>query len=233
MGKGLFVIGTGTDVGKTYITALLSKKLQESGVKTAYYKAAMSGNARGADGRLLAGDALFVKQTAALSQPVQSMCPYVYEHAYSPHLAAKLEGNPVELNVVQHGYAALSEQYSYVTVEGSGGIVCPIRFDKQKIGLEDIVRGLGLPCLLVADAGLGTINSIVLTAFYLRAHHIPVQGIVLNRFHPDSVLEQDNRKMCEALTGLPVLACVQPDATEIPMSLQVLTSLYGNTNLIS
>ena len=73
MSKALFVTGTGTDVGKTYVTALLVKKLQETGKTNAYYKAAMSGNEQDPDGALLPGDALFVKNTAGLSQPADTM----------------------------------------------------------------------------------------------------------------------------------------------------------------
>ena len=81
MSKTLFVIGTGTDIGKTYISGLIVKKLRESGSRAAYYKAAMSGNERRADGSLIPGDALFVKEVSGISQPLEEMCPYIYETA--------------------------------------------------------------------------------------------------------------------------------------------------------
>ena len=162
MSKSLFVTGTGTDVGKTYVTGLVIKKLAKSGVRTAYYKAAMSGNERRADGTLIPGDALSVKEVSGISQPLEEMCPYIYENAYSPHLAARIEGGPVELSVVQEGFCRVSGAYDYVTVEGSGGILCPIRYDEERIMLEDVIKALDLSCLLVADAGLGTINSVAL-----------------------------------------------------------------------
>ena len=61
MSKGIFITGTGTDIGKTYVTGLIVKKLRESGADAAYYKAAMSGNERRADGSLIPGDALQVE----------------------------------------------------------------------------------------------------------------------------------------------------------------------------
>ncbi len=61
MSKGIFITGTGTDIGKTYVTGLIVKKLRESGADAVYYKAAMSGNERRADGSLIPGDALQVK----------------------------------------------------------------------------------------------------------------------------------------------------------------------------
>lgn len=224
--KALFVTGTGTDVGKTYVTGLMVKKLREMGASAAYYKAAMSGNARGALGSLLPGDALFVKELADIEQPVDTMCPFVYERAVSPHLASRLEGNPVRRQVVAEGFKRLQNEFDYITVEGSGGILCPLCFDEEKLWLEDVINDLDLACLIVADAGLGTINHVALTAYYMKLKHIPVKGIILNRFHSESVLEQDNLKMCEYLTGLPVVACVQEKDTELAISASALASLY-------
>ena len=101
MSKSLFITGTGTDVGKTYITGLILKKLRESGVRAAYYKAAMSGNIRRADGSLIPGDALRVREISGIDQPLDEMCPYVYETAVSPHLASRMEGNPVHMQLWQ------------------------------------------------------------------------------------------------------------------------------------
>ena len=97
MSRNLFLTGTGTDIGKTYIASLITKKLHDSGRSTAYYKAAMSGNPRREDGSLIPGDAAFVKEASGIPQPLEEMCPYVYELAYSPHLASRIEGNPVDL----------------------------------------------------------------------------------------------------------------------------------------
>ncbi len=226
MSKNLFITGTGTDVGKTYVTGLVIKKLKESGANAAYYKAAMSGNERRADGTLVPGDALSVKEVSGIAQPLEEMCPYIYENAYSPHLAARIEGGAVEFSVVLDGFRKVSEAYDYVTVEGSGGILCPIRYDGERIMLEDVIKSLDLACLLVADAGLGTINSVVLTAEYMRARSIPIVGMIFNRFHKGNVMEEDNICMCEALTGLKTLACVREGDRALRMEAEALLALY-------
>ena len=154
MSKGIFITGTGTDIGKTYVTGLIVKKLAQAGCKPAYYKAAMSGNNRRPDGSLIPGDALFVKECAGIEQDLDSMCHYVYENAYSPHLASRIEGHPVEMQVVKQGFYSLVPQYDYITMEGSGGILCPICFDEAKIQLEDIIKDLHLSCIMIADAGI-------------------------------------------------------------------------------
>lgn len=227
MTKGIFLTGTGTDIGKTYVAGLITKKLKEAGLTPAYYKAAMSGNERRADGTLIPGDAAHVRSVSGIRQPLEEMCPYVYEQAYSPHLAARLEGSPVDPDVVMTGWHALQGRYDYITAEGSGGILCPIRFDPEhEIYLEHIIRMLRLPSLIVADAGLGTINSVVLTAEYMRQRGLPVRGIIFNKWHPGHVMEEDNLRMCEHLTGLPVITCVRDGDTDLDIGIDTLTALY-------
>ena len=227
MAKALFITGTGTDVGKTFVTGLILKKLKENKLHTAYYKAAMSGNDRGPDQRLIPGDALYVQKISGISQPLDTMCPYIYETAVSPHLASRLEGGKVCMETVEAGFKELCSMYDYITMEGSGGILCPICFDGEEIWLEDIIQRFRLPSLIVADAGLGTINSVVLTAEYMCSRGLPVKGIIFNHFHPGSVMEEDNLRMCEYRTGLKVLACVQDGDTDLAMDPGLLVSLYA------
>lgn len=226
MAKGIFITGTGTDIGKTYVTALLVKKLKEAGAKTAYYKAAVSGNIRGAHG-LIPGDAAYVKEISGIAQPLEEMVPYIYEQAVSPHLAARQEGNPIELPVVMRGYEELEKKYEYITMEGSGGILCPLRCDeKEELWLEDVVKALRLSCIVVADAGLGTINATVLTIEYLKQKNIKVKGIILNHFHVGDRMDEDNRSMIEKRGGVPVISCVPDGATGIEIPAEKLMALY-------
>ena len=238
MAKKIFITGTGTDVGKTFVTGLIVKKLKENGIKAAYYKAAMSGNVRAGEdvllpgnewmkaGTLLPGDALHVQTVSGIEQPVGQMCPYVYEKAVSPHLASRIEGGPVVLEEVVRGFEAVCSRYDFVTMEGSGGILCTLCFDERELWLEDVVREMGLSSLIVADAGLGTINSVVLTVEYMRAKCLPVKGIIFNRFHPGNRMEEDNLRMCEYRTKLPVLASVEEGCIDLPMEIAKLTALY-------
>lgn len=231
MSKAVFLTGTGTDIGKTYISGLIVKKLAEADKNPAYYKAAMSGNDRREDGSLIPGDALFVQKTSRISQPLEEMCPYVYENAWSPHLASRVEGNPVDLEVVRKGFLEAADKYDYITMEGSGGILCPLCFDERRIQLEDVIREFGLSSILVADAGLGTINSVVLTAEYMKARSLPIKGIIFNHYHPGNIMEDDNIFMCEHMTGLPVIAKVQDDATELETDADVLAALYDEVKI--
>ena len=226
MSKGLFITGTGTDVGKTFVSGLIVDALRRDGASAAYYKAAMSGNQRRPDGTLIPGDALYVKKVSGLDQPLEEMCPYVYEHAVSPHLAGQLEGGPVCLDRVLQGYQAVCRRYDYITMEGSGGILCPLRFDGEELWLTDVIRACGLGCLLVADAGLGAINAVGLTASYLDRQGIPLKGIIFNRFQPGNRMHEDNVKLCEHLTGVRAAALVRDGDTHLDIPAERLRSLY-------
>ncbi|MDD3238505.1 MAG: dethiobiotin synthase [Lachnospira sp.] len=214
MSKGIFIVGTGTDVGKTYVSGLLVKNLRKKGINAGYFKAAASGNLW-EDGKLVPGDAALVNRISGMKGNLDEMIPYVYERAVSPHLASQLEGNPVSLDVVKECYYRISQKHEYMVVEGSGGVLCPIRYDEQKIWQEDIIKLLNLDTLLVADAGLGTINGIGLSAYYMKSRQIKVKGILMNRCHPGNQMEQDNIKMVEELTGIPVIAQIEEGDQEL------------------
>ena len=145
----------------------------------------------------------------------------------SPHLAAKLNRCPIDFDRVETAFRRAKEKYDYLTVEGSGGIICPLRWDEtQHVILDDLVVRLRLGAIVVADAGLGTINAAVLTIEHLKLRHIPVAGVILNRYHPGDVMEEDNRRMITEITGVPVIACVKPEDSVLDIDPEVLAGLY-------
>ncbi|MCR5580035.1 MAG: dethiobiotin synthase [Pseudobutyrivibrio sp.] len=85
----------------------------------------------------------------------------------------------------------------------SGGIICPIRYDNEKVLLKDVVKMLGLSVLIVADAGLGTINDVVTTVSYILTEGIEIKGIILNKYTGD-FMQRDNIYMIEELMGIKV-----------------------------
>lgn len=218
--NGFFITATGTDVGKTFVTALLVKKWRDSGIDAGYYKAALSG-AELRDGKWIAGDADYVKRIANLPDTQEELVSYVYKEAVSPHLAARKEGNPVELSKVRADFDAACTRHEFVFVEGSGGIICPIRYDEpakgaeqsgnKKIFLADIMQKLNLPLLIVTTAALGSINACVLTVEYARARGLDIRGIIVNRYgiSGNMQMEDDNIFMMQELSGLPILAKVR------------------------
>ena len=216
MNKGYFVTATGTDVGKTFVTALLVKKWRDSGIDAGYYKAALSG-AEFRDGKWVAGDADYVKRIANLPDTQEQLVSYVYKEAVSPHLAARKEGNPVELAKVKADFEAACARHEFIFAEGSGGIICPIRYDAQKIFLKDIIKTVNLPILVVTTAALGSINACVLTVEYARSRGLDIRGLIVNRYGSSGNLEMedDNIRMMQDLTDLEILAKVKDGDTDL------------------
>lgn len=227
MENGYFITATGTDVGKTFVTGLLVKKWRDSGIDAGYYKAALSG-AEFRDGAWVAGDADYVKNFAGLDDSQEELVSYVYREAVSPHLAARKEGHPVELSTVARDFGSALKRHPFVFVEGSGGIVCPIRYDAdengsfagKKIFLEDIIKLLDLPLLIVTTAELGSINACVLTVEYAKMRHLRIRGILVNRYGDSGNLEMedDNILMMQKITGLEILAKIRTGDADLGVS---------------
>ena len=228
MGKALFITGTGTDVGKTYVTGLIVRKLRQAGLNGGYYKAALSGAICDKDGVLQPGDALYVRRVAEMDESVENLVTYVYPEAVSPHLAAKINHRPIDFDKVKSDFERAKSRYDYLTMEGSGGIICPLRWDNQQhMLLDDLVKRLHLGVLIVADAGLGTINSTVLTIEHLRAREIPVRGIIFNKYIPRDIMQDNNASMIEEMTGVKILAYVKKGDTELDIDIDMLKNLYA------
>ena len=94
-----------------------------------------------------------------------------------------------------------------------------------------MLKELHLSSILIADAGLGTINSVVLTVEYMKAHDLPLKGIIFNHCHPGNVMEEDNIFMCEHMTGLPTLARVCDGDTSLSIDAATLSELYDEVTL--
>ncbi|MFC2461272.1 MAG: ATP-dependent dethiobiotin synthetase BioD, partial [Selenomonas noxia] len=137
-----------------------------------------------------------------------------------------IEHRPMDFAKVEQDYRRAKERTDYLTVEGSGGIICPLRWDgDEHVVLDDLAVRLGLSALVVADAGLGTINAAVLTAEHLRARGIPLRGFIFNNWQ-GGLMQEDNVRMVEEITGARVLARVPHSAAELPMRADALAALY-------
>ena len=207
--KGIFVTATGTDVGKTYISALLVKALRKLGMNCGYYKPALSGAIKQKDGTLLPGDADYVVKTAGLDIKPTDCVTYCFEEAVSPHLAAVRSGVQIEIKKIEENFNHLLKKYDTLVVEGAGGITCPFNLKEEKLLLSDVIKALGLDVVLVADAGLGTINSVLLTVEYAKSCKINIKGIIYNNFDPNNFMHIDNVKQIEKLTKITTLAKVK------------------------
>lgn len=213
--KTLFLTATGTDVGKTYISALIIKKMRDSGFNCGYFKPVLSG-VEEEEGKLRVSDANYVVSTAKIPLSPDDCVTYWWKEAVSPHLAAQRAGDVIDTNKIKAHLDKLRREFNYILIEGAGGITCPLRLEgDEKYLLKDLIKELETNIVIVADGGLGTINSTLLTVDYARANSIGIEGIILNNFKPDNFMHQDNLKQIEYLTGIPVVATVEKGQKDI------------------
>jgi len=217
MSKNIFITATGTDIGKTYVSALIVKKMREAGLKCGYFKPVLSGVAE-KDGKLIESDANYIVNTAKIPASADDCVAYWWKEAVSPHLAAKRAGMEININKIKTAFERKTKEYDYLLIEGAGGITCPLRMENgEKYLLKDLIKELNVPVVIVADGGLGTINSVLLTVEYAHANGIEINGIILNNYEPDSFMHQDNLKQIEYLTGIKVIATVQKGQNSIKL----------------
>ena len=225
--KSVFVTATGTDIGKTYVSALLVKKMRDLNYNCGYYKPALSGAIKQDDGSLLPGDCAYVVKTANLSINPLDCVTYCFEEAVSPHLAAVRQGVSISKEVIKTEYLKRTNEYDYMIVEGAGGITCPFNMKEEQLLLPDVIKTLGLDIVIVADGGLGTINSVLLTVEYAKSCGLNINGIILNNYDSDNFMHQDNKKQVEALTGVKVIAVVSKGDKNLDISEKDLLDIFN------
>lgn len=205
--SGYFITGTDTGVGKTMVTALLANLLQAQGRKVAAYKPAESGGRKeGEQYRSL--DMEFVSKYTGLNQPASEMNSYCFKNAVSPHLAAEMAQEQIDLDLIQNHFNYLKTKYDLVLVEGAGGICVPIC--GTEVLIADLIKMLNLPLIVVARPGLGTINHTVLTVKYAQNMGLTVKGVIINYAQDivDTIVEKTNPKYIEQVAGVPILGIV-------------------------
>jgi dethiobiotin synthetase len=212
----LFVTATDTEVGKTAVAAGLAAILRRRGRDVGVMKPVASGceeiergddgpDTRAAGAALVAADAVCLARAAGVDDPHERICPVRLRDPLSPNVAAEREGRTVDLGAVRAAFDELSRRHDCLIVEGIGGIMVPLVADFL---VADLAAELGAPLLIVARAGLGTINHTLLTLHLARSRGLDVLGVLLNAStdRPFGLAEQTNPAAIGALSGgVPVL----------------------------
>ena len=218
MTKCIFITATGTDIGKTYISALIVKKMREEGLNCGYYKPILSGAING-----IPGDCKYVTETAGLNCNPMDCLTYCFEEAVSPHLAAKRQNIVISKEKILEDFKSKQQEYDYLLIEGAGGITCPINLENKYL-MNDLIKDMGADIVIVADSGLGTINSVLLTVEYAQKRNLNIRGIILNNYK-DNFMYEDNVISIEKLTGLNILTTVQRNDTDIKINKKIFKEL--------
>ena len=210
--RGVFVAGTDTGVGKTLITAGLVVALREMGVDAVPMKPIQTGCVAQRR-RLAAPDldfSLRVGGLAASPEELRWMCPYRFQMACSPHLAAARAGVRIGIAMIRRAFDRLAERHEVVVVEGAGGVLVPLGPAGSMLTL---MTSLDLPVVLVARAGLGTLNHTLLTLNEIRRAGLRVAGLIVNQGEGRGwgTVERDNCGTLARLGKVPVLATIRND----------------------
>jgi dethiobiotin synthetase len=176
MTSGLFVTGTDTGVGKTYVSAGIAIALKLRGVDVGVMKPAETG-CRVRAGRMMPKDALILMKSARVKDPLSLVNPYRLRKPLAPSVAAAREGIKIDPDKILKAFNALRERHEFMIVEGAGGIMVPLCGQYTYLDLACTMR---LPVLIVARPGLGTINHTLLSIAALKGRNIAIAGIVIN-----------------------------------------------------
>ncbi len=172
--RGVFVTGTDTEVGKTVVTASLALALADHGVAVGVMKPVQTGSLATDP----AGDAATLAGLSEVAGPIEDLTVYSFAAPVAPLVAAEAEGTAIQLSRILDRVESLAGEHDVLLVEGVGGLLVPIG---DTWTVADLARAIGFPMLVVARAGLGTINHSLLTVRAARHGGLDVVGVVLNR----------------------------------------------------
>ena len=208
MSDGFFVTGTGTEVGKTVVAAVIARGIAREGKRVNVFKPAVSGLDEIEPGQ---ADHELLRLAASSSQTDDEIAPYRYGPPVSPHLAADLAGEPIDpARLLDRARAAVAGAQALIC-EGVGGLLVPLT---PGYLVRDFARDLGLPAVVAAHPGLGTINHTLLTIEAARAVGLEVRSVVLTPWPAEPTsLELSNRATIESLGAVPVLTLNEIDLT--------------------
>lgn len=204
---GVFVTGTGTEVGKSVVAAVIARTLHEEGRSVGVFKPAVSGlDAEGeADHELL-------RRASGSEQAVAEIAPYRFGPPVSPHLAAELAGESIDPARLRRAAEEAADGVDALVCEGVGGLMVPLRSDYL---VRNLAADLGLPLVVVAAPGLGTINHTLLTIEAAWSAELEVAAVVLNPWPREpGRMEESNLETIAELSGVEVMTLPEIDLSD-------------------
>lgn len=202
MKKGVFITGTGTGVGKTFVSALLASTLRARGLDAGVMKPVESGCSL-RSGVLVPEDAVRLQSASGVTDAIDEINPYRFAEPVSPNMAARSSGVTIDLGHIVKTFRELGARHDVMIAEGAGGLLTPLN-DTETIA--ELIVALGVPVIIVAASVLGTVNHTLLTVEAATSRGIEIAGIFLNRtgIDPDDKSPAYNASEIGRITGLEV-----------------------------
>jgi len=203
---GVFVTGTGTEVGKTVVAAVIAHTLAEKGKRVAVFKPAVTGLEEEGE-----TDHALLRRASGSNQSDEEIAPYRYQPPASPHLAASLAGEEIDPERLRQVAREAAAGVDAIVCEGVGGLLVPL---SPSYLVRDLAADLGYSLVVVAAPGLGTINHTLLTIEATRTAGLDISAVVLNPW-PDQPgeIERSNREAIIDLGNVQVLTLARLDLT--------------------
>ena len=201
--KSLFISGTDTDVGKTYVAAGLAVTLRKMGVDVGVMKPFAAGNAQKKGFK--SEDVEILANAAQVSDSENLLNPQFFPIAASPYTAwMNLKVKP-RINSAISNFKTLSKIHSMMLVEGMGGIMTPIL---KNYFVADLIKEMRTPTVLVTRTKVGTVNHTIMTVQMCRNYKIPIKGIIINDFDSDGYKTRELTRDLKSLTQVPILGSI-------------------------
>lgn len=201
----LFITGTGTDVGKTALSLAVLSWARARGIRAAYCKPVQCGDTEFGDPPRRGGDADWLTHFSGAAWPTR--VTYRLRLAASPHLASEREGIAIDPSRIRADLESLAGSHDLAVCEGAGGAAVPL--DRHGTSLGALAASMGMPALIAAAPGLGTLHHTLSTIAWLRQAGAQVAGFAFcARSSEAEPLEADNRSTLESLSGLPCFGTV-------------------------
>jgi len=201
--KSLFISGTDTDVGKTYVAAGLAVTLRQMGIDIGVMKPFAAGKAQKKGFK--SEDVEILANAARVTDPEKLLNPQFFPIAASPYTAwMNLKTKP-KINSVLSSFKILSKIHSFMLVEGMGGIMTPIL---NNYFIIDLIKDMRTPVVLVTRTKIGTINHTIMTVKLCQKYKIPIKGIIINDFDSDGYDSRELTRDLKSLTSVPILGSI-------------------------
>jgi dethiobiotin synthetase len=201
--KSLFITGTDTDVGKTYITAGLTVTLRKMGVDVGIMKPFAAGTPQKKGFK--SEDVEILANAAQVNDSESLLNPQYFPIPASPYTAWKNLKVKPKINTILSSFKKLSKKHSMILVEGMGGIMTPILKDYF---VTNLIKSMKIPAILVTRTKVGTINHTIMTVKMCEKYKIPIKGIIINDFDSDGYKSKELTRDLKNLTGVSVLGTI-------------------------
>ncbi len=200
---GLFITGTDTGVGKTFVTRGIASALRARGRRVGVMKPVETGC--GGTASRHPADALALRAAAGSKLSLDRICPYQLDAPLAPDVAARLENTRIDPATIVAAYRAIRAGHDLTLVEGAGGLLVPI---VERYSMADLARDLDLPLLVVVDSRLGAVSHTLLTLEAAAARGLAVRGYLLNHAAAPDEAAATNASILSRCTDSPCLGAI-------------------------